>query len=301
MTDPYAPHSDFIRPAKRVTDPRDVATVFATFAAAFFAIPVLIMMILPDAAQIVFYEGSTPIGALAQFGVFGLPALVFVRALKRTHGRGFWSLIGPYRAAWFDLRNVAAAVGLALIVMQFIVPWGASEETVEVRSLVRWLMVLPFAIAVILIQVTTEEIVFRGYLQQQLACLSSSRWVWMMIPSLMFGAWHLWNGNSLAEGVVYAVWATLLGMACADLTARTGTLGAAIGLHFATNFMAVMFVATDGWPFSGLALVVYPYQDPDQLSAEIAEVMVIWMIYSVLIMALSVLVMWLAARNWIKR
>ena len=97
------------------------------------------------------------------------------------------------------------------------------------RSLTVWLALLPFAVLAILIQVTTEEIVFRGYLQQQFACLSSSRWVWMFLPSLLFGTWHFWNGNSVAEGQDYVVWATKLELACADLPARTGNQGAAIG------------------------------------------------------------------------
>lgn len=301
MSDEYAPHSNFVRAASGVTHPRYIVVVLAVFLAAFFISPLLIMIFLSESAQVAFYEGVTPFGTLAQFGIFGASAIVFVKVLRRVHGRGFWSLIGPYRTAWLDLRKAAVAVGAILILVQVVLPWGAWGEPSQVRSLAGWLMLLPLAVAAILIQVTTEEIVFRGYLQQQLACLSSSRWVWMAIPSLMFGFWHFWNGNSIAEGVVYVFWATLLGIACADLTARTGTLGAAIGLHFATNFTAIMFIATEGWPMSGLALVLYSYQDPDLLSAEIAEVVGVWLIYSILVMSLSVLIMWLAARIAIRR
>lgn len=301
MIDDYAPHADFIRPARAVTQPQLVFAVFCMFVAVFFAWPYLIMVVLPLNAQVVFYEGTSALGTLAQFGVFGLSAWVFVRVLRRYHGRGFWSLIGPHQAAWFDLRRVAVAVGLVLILVQVILPWGTWGEPAYVRNLAGWVLLLPVAVFAILVQVTTEEIVFRGYLQQQLACLSTSRWLWMAVPSCMFGAWHFWNGNSTTEGLVYVFWATLLGLACADLTARTGTLGAAIGLHLATNFTAIMFFATEGWPMSGLALVVYPYQDVDQISAEIAAVATPWMIYSMLIMGLSVLIIWLAARIAVRR
>jgi len=152
-----------------------------------------------------------------------------------------------------------------------------------------------------MIQITTEEILFRGYLQQQLACLSSNPWVWMFIPSAMFGVWHFWNGNSPAEGFVYAFWATLLGLACADLTARTGNLGAALGVHFATNFTAVMYISTDSWPMSGLALILYPYQDPDVLSEEIKAVAGLWIGFSMAMTTLSVLIVWLAARISLRR
>ena len=62
----------------------------------------------------------------------------------------------------------------------------------------------------------------------------------MVLPSVMFGALHFWNGNGAAEGVLWAIWATALGIACADLTARTGNLGAAIGLHMANNVFALL-------------------------------------------------------------
>jgi membrane protease YdiL (CAAX protease family) len=185
--------------------------------------------------------------------------------------------------------------------IQVILPWGTWGEPSQVRNLAGWLLLLPVAGLAILIQVTTEEMVFRGYLQQQLACLSSSRWVWMVAPSVLFGAWHFSNGNSLAEALVYVFWASVLGLACADLTARTGTLGAAIGLHLATNFTAVMFFATEGWPMSGLALVLYPYQDADVISAEIAAVTAPWMIISMLMASLSVFIIWLAARIAVRR
>lgn len=301
MTDDYAPHRDFIRPARGVTQPKIVLGVFGLFVFAFFAWPFVIMMVLPLRAQIAFYEGTSAAGTLAQFGIFGLSAIVFIKVLRRYHDRGFWSLIGPYRAAWDDFRAVVIAVGIVLTLLQFGLSSGALGEPSQYRNLFGWLLLLPVAVLAILVQVTTEEMVFRGYLQQQLACLSSNPLLWMVLPSLMFGGWHYWNANSAAEGLVYVFWAVLLGLACADLTARTGTLGAAIGLHLATNFTAIMFFATEGWPMSGLALVLYPYQDVDEISAEIAAVAAPWVIFSMLIMGLSVLIVWLAARIAVRR
>ena len=301
MADPYAPLTQFARPASGVTDLRYVILVLAVFAGAFLLTPSLIMMVLPLSAQIAFSEGVTAFGTWMQFAFFGIPAMVFVWTSRRVHGRGFWSLIGPPRAAWFDMRRVVVALFTILLVLQIVAPWGGAGEIVEVRSLSRWLLFLPVALIALLIQVTTEEIIFRGYLQQQLACLSASPWVWMGIPSILFGIWHYWNGNSPAEGFVYVVWATALGLICADLTARTGTLGAAIGLHLATNFFAIMLFGIDNRPYSGFALVLFEYQDPDELSAAVAEFMVIWVVWSVVLMSLTVLIMWLAARIALRR
>ncbi len=301
MSDVYAPHLDFIRPAQAVTHPRYIMIVSGVFLTAFFVIPVVLVGFLPQSAQIALYDSVSPGATLAQFGIFGAAAWVFVRTLRRVHGRGFFSLIGAYQSAWHDFRKTVVAVGALLFLVQVILPLGSWGEPAQVRNMAVWVALLPVAILAILIQVTTEEMVFRGYLQQQFACLSASPLVWMVLPSVMFGLWHYWNANSFAEGIVYVFWAALLGLACADLTARTGNLGGATGLHFANNFVAIMFIATEGWPMSGLALVLYPYQDPDVLSAEIAQVMGLWMGFSMMISALSVLIMWLAARISLKR
>lgn len=301
MPDAYAPHHDYVRPARHVTHPGKIVMVCAIFLAAYFGIPLIVLTVLPGNMADAFYAGVTPLATMAQFAIFGAWAWVLVRALWRFHGRGFWSLIGPYSAAWDDMRKTVLGVGMIMILTQVMLPIGSYGEPAEIRSIGLWLGLLPFAIIVIMIQVSTEELLFRGYLQQQFACLSSSPWVWMVLPSLLFGLWHFWNGNSLTEGLVYVFWATLLGLACADLTARTGNLGAAIGLHLANNFVAVMFIGTQGWPMSGLALILYPYQDPNLLSAEIAEVAGLWMGFSMAIAALSVLIVWLAARISLKR
>ncbi|WP_341367315.1 type II CAAX endopeptidase family protein [Yoonia sp. BS5-3] len=273
----------------------------AIFAIAFIGTPFLLSMVLPLAAQTALYEGTTVSGSLAQFGIFGISALIFVKAVRRYHGRGFWSLIGPYQTAWHHMRKVAVAVGLLLILVQVVLPWGQWGEPSLAHNPLVWLMIVPLALAAILIQVITEEIVFRGYLQQQLACLSTSRWLWMGVPSILFGAIHFWNGNSGPEGFVYAIWAGMLGAACADLTARTGTLGAAIGLHLGTNVAATLFVAVDEWPMSGLALFLLPCVNADEVSAEIAAIAGPWMTFSILFSTLSVLTMWLAARVALRR
>ncbi len=301
MSDPYGPLTQFARPAAGVTDLRYVILVSAVFVGAFLVTPALIMTVLPLSGQIAFEEGRTAFGTWLQFAMFAIPAFAFLWTLRRMHGRGFWSLIGPTDAAWFDLRRVAVALIAILFVIQIVVPWGGAGMIVEIRPLISWFLLLPFALIALLIQVTTEEMVFRGYLQQQLACLSLNRWVWMGIPSLLFGIWHYWNGNTPLEGFVYVVWATLLGVVCADLTARTGTLGAAIGLHLTTNFFAIMFFGIENRPHSGFALVLFEYRDPEEVSAFIAEFAVIWVVCTLIMIFLTVLIMWLAARIALRR
>ena len=123
----------------------------------------------------------------------------------------------------------------------------------------------------------------------------------MVLPSLMFGGLHFWNGNGAAEGVIWAIWAATLGIACADLTARTGNLGAAIGMHLANNTFALLIVSVEGWPASGVALFLYPYEDPELYAYGAEALLSPWAAVHLTTVLLTIFVMWAAARIALKR
>lgn len=302
MVDPYAAHHAFVRPAWRAPQMWRVMTMVIAFEIVFALSPRVFAALLPTQAAVdAFYEGTSAFGTLSQFFCFGVSAIGFLFLLRLLHGRGFWSLIGPAAEAKRDLIRVTVAVATWLFVLELLPPWISTADLAEVRDIGTWAILIPFALIALLIQVGTEEIFFRGYLQQQLACISRSRWAWMFVPSAMFGALHFWNGNGAAEGTIWAIWATVLGMACADLTARTGNLGAAIGLHLANNAFALLVVSVQDWPSSGLALFLYPYEDPALYAYGVEALLSPWVIFQLLTMLLSVCVMWLAARIAIER
>jgi hypothetical protein len=301
MNDPYRAHAAFIRPAWPVRDIWRVMTMILLVELIFVLSPVGLVLLLPDAARDAYVAGTGALGTLLQFFSFGVAGLGLVGLLPILHGRGFWSLVGGRRAAWAKLTKVFWAVGLVLLLIELVPPAALVDDTVVMRDLGAWVLLLPVGLLALLVQVGTEEMFFRGYLQQQLACLSQSRWVWMVFPSVLFGVLHYANGYGPADGLIWAAWAALLGLACADLTARTGNLGAAIGLHLANNAFALLLYAVADWPASGLALFVYPYEDPAALDYSLATLLDPSVIVQAMTLALWVAVMWLAARIAIKR
>jgi membrane protease YdiL (CAAX protease family) len=121
-----------------------------------------------------------------------------------------------------------------------------------------WFKWLPIALPLLFIQITAEELIFRGYLQQELAARYSSPKIWMLVPSLVFGALH-WDTEQFGPNAwLLVVGTTLFGLFAADITARTGNLGAAIGLHFANNFFALFITTIDG-SMTGLGLYLTPF------------------------------------------
>ena len=299
--DPYSAHLGFVRPAAAKNDMWRVLVMVVGFEIAFWFAPVLVGGLLPGSLRTTYFEGVTAFATLMQFATFGVTMALFVRLLHRLHDRGFWSLIGRPDTAAVDLWRTTWAVGLVLLVLEILPPWAPMGELAEVRNLLGWVALLPFALIVLVVQVTTEEIYFRGYLQQQLACRSANPLLWMGVPSVIFGLSHYANGIGVADSVLYVIWATALGLACADLTARTGTLGAAIGLHLANNIFAVLLFGIQGWPSSGLALFLFPTFDPADYDYSMQVLFTPGGFLELLSTVGVVFVLWLAARVAVRR
>ncbi|MFN4101862.1 MAG: lysostaphin resistance A-like protein, partial [Pararhodobacter sp.] len=152
-----------------------------------------------------------------------------------------------------------------------------------------WLAFLPLALFCVLIQTGAEEIVFRGYLQSQLAARFARPLIYLTVPSILFGFAH-YNAAELGANAWLVVAATaLFGLIASDLTQRTGALGFAWGLHFANNVLAILIVSVAGG-LDGLALL-----QPVEPTGE-------GLLRPLLIADMLLMVaVWAACRLWIRR
>ena len=131
------------------------------------------------------------------------------------------------------------------------------RQIIENLNFHKWLSVLPLGVCLMFFQVSAEELLFRGYLQQQLAVWIKNRWFYMVVPSGIFGFMHYDGGMGVDVGLIVVATTSLLGLFLADLTYRTGNLGAAIGVHFANNFSAMFWISYQE-QISGLARYTAP-------------------------------------------
>jgi uncharacterized protein len=223
--------------------------------------------------------GTTPgmmVLLLMSFAGLGLGTILAVRLV---HRRGAGTLIGHAPTA---LRHFVLGAALILVVNGAGLALGAGAIELEPNlSPAVWLAFLPLALVALLIQTGAEEAVFRGYLQQQLAARFSSALVWMLLPSIAFGFLHFEPGTTGDNALLVVAVTGIFGLMAADLTARSGTLGLAWGLHFANNIFAMMIIAPQG-DLSGLALYRTPFgQDdtemmPALLAADVVLLALIW-------------------------
>ena len=284
---PYLAMARFVRPATPFGGWGKVIVILLVVELAFTALTARYAMLSPFAA-------ASPLQTVLDFALFALPAAALLLAVRILHGLGPAALIGT-RTPRPAFLAAAVAVALALAVHEPLLLWMDFADGPRLQPILPWLFWLVPGLAAILVQTGTEELIYRGYLQQQLGAVSARPLVWMVLPSVWFGIGHLWNGDSPAEGVLWAIWATFVGLACADLTARTGTIAAAVGLHFSNNVFATVLIDTQGAPSSGLALMLFP-ADEAPLDPVALPLFGPWTPVDILLSALSVLVMWLAAR-----
>ena len=217
------------------------------------------------------------------------------------HGRSFASLFGPRDHAFGGFRSVFVKVLIVIAIMQAAPPWPGEEDIALIRPLAAWLVYLPLAVPAVIIQVTAEEAFFRGYIQQQLAARWASPQVWMIAPAVAFGSIHFLNAETLIEGIVWSLWATLFALSAADLTARHGSLGPAIGLHLANNLFAILLFGIDGRASNGLALILVTPPETDLSTLGPEALLTPWGLSQIALTILGAGIPWLAARLALRR
>ena len=223
--------------------------------------------------------GATPVGMLWLLGSFLCPMATLWVVVRLLHKRGMMSLLGDPALARRQFLKVlpipVAALGLTLIL-----PAPEGFDLVANLDLPTWLIFLLPGLALLVVQVSAEEFVFRGYLQSQLAARFSSPLFWMVVPSVVFGLLHLSPSAGDNRWIIVAV-TVMFGLVLADLTARAGTLGPAIVLHLVNNFGALILVGAAG-EMQGLLLYVMPIDMGDPiirpiLAFEAALILVVWL------------------------
>lgn len=250
---------------------------------------VMIVAVLSIIAHAVLFLAEPELGGrgfligflLASFGaILGLAA-----ALRLLHRRRLVTLIGPGglrpRSFGVAVSVVAAVASLTLL------PDLILASPVTSQPLATWLPWVAPALAALFVQTATEELVFRGYLMQQLAARFRARLIWLGLPALLFGLLH-WNPDEFGPHawLIVAV-AFVIGLVLGDVTAREGNLSAAMGLHFGNNVFTILVIGPPS-PLGVLSLWTLAIA-PDNVEAmratlivNIAATLVAWGLYRVI-------------------
>ncbi|MCB1313789.1 MAG: CPBP family intramembrane metalloprotease, partial [Sedimentitalea sp.] len=199
-------------------------------------------------------------------------------------------LIGPLPLAVVQFWRVLRMLLILGAVLLVLPPYDMGAALSPNLPPATWALLLPLSLGAVLIQAGTEELLFRGYIQQALAARFSSPLVWMVLPSALFALGHYLPAEAGQNALPIALWSGIFGVLMADLTARAGTLGPAIAVHLVNNVSALLIVSLPD-TLSGLSLFTVPYSMSD------AEALRGWLAIDFATM----FVCWLAARLALRR
>lgn len=294
---PYPAHEALVAPARKAPQVWRLLMGVVLVAAVYLICNRLLFTTLrqvsgedADAFFAALANGTTPLAMLVLLASFGFMTFGVAVAVRLAHARGFLSVLGDLALLRRQFVKVFAALVLLHVAVALLPPWSVGPALEPNMAPGRWLLLLPLTLLAILIQISAEEVFFRGYLQQQLAARFASPLIWMVLPAALFGAGHYMPVAAGENAFLIALWAGMFGVLMADLTARAGTLGPAFAVHFLNNLTAIAIVSLPG-ELSGLSLFLAPFSMSD--TAEMRA----WLPVDFAMMFL----MWLAARLALRR
>lgn len=289
----YAPLAAFVAPARAKSEVWRIGVALALMILGFIILTQMAQALLVTLSNLLFgqmwteaisyliFATRSPVAVIAVLAGFLPLAVGLALAVRAMHDRSWTTLFGPGRLT----RQSLVWVGGVLLVLQllFLPLQIASPDVGRHLTLGEQLPWLVPAVLLILLQTATEEALFRGYLVQQLAARSAAPLIWMGVPALVFAALHLDPRAGAADMLWTGSAALLFALVATDLTARTGSLGPAIGLHAASNIGGLLLVGLYG-KMDGLALwnlvldPSKPWAALPFMAVDLAAIVVAWLL-----------------------
>ena len=189
-------------------------------------------------------QGGDPAGILVLLASFiGIWVGVFT-VVTWLHSQSFFTLFAlRFRGAFRDFLK-GAALALAMILPGALIGMQMTDIKPGI-PLDQWVIWVVPIVLMVFVQATGEELIFRGYLLQQLAGRARTWLVWAALPSVLFGLLHY--GNRSDGGDIYYIAVTaIMGLTFCTLVWRSGSLMPAVGLHVTVNTAALTVIGPEG-------------------------------------------------------
>lgn len=230
----------------------------------------IVLLVLAVAIVRIMMGMEADVGRIADLAEGGSPgAIAFILAsfwgiwpgfwlsLRLLHRQRFGTLLSPEgRTRWGEAgmgMGIALAFSLATLLPALLVEGPPERSDVAFLPWTLWLLAF---LPLVWVQAGAEELLFRGYLIQQLAQRLRHPAFWALPSALLFGALHYDATLPGGGGVLYVAATTFLALSATVLTWRTGSLSAAIGLHVGINIVGVAGIGAEGL-LEGSQLYVY--------------------------------------------
>ena len=113
----------------------------------------------------------------------------------------------------------------------------------------RFAILIVIAVALVPIQTSLEEYIFRGYLMQGFGTLAKNRWFPLLMTSIIFGGLHIANPEVGKLGYSIMIFYIGTGLFWGIMTLMDEGIELALGFHAANNLFTALLVTTDWTAF----------------------------------------------------
>ena len=191
------------------------------------------------------------------FSVFTIFLLIFLEFLHKRNVMSLVNTVEKYdvfgrtkswvkRIRWNRFFKGFLIWSIFMIIMEAISYIFYPEDFIFNWDLKNFLSLFLLFLIAIPIQVSFEELFFRGYLNQGLSLKIRNPMVVITISSLAFGFAHLLNGEDAISMMFYVYFAFIVGFVWSIYTLLDNGIEWSTGAHLANNFFAFVIIGGEG-------------------------------------------------------
>jgi membrane protease YdiL (CAAX protease family) len=187
---------------------------------------------------------STNLSLFLMLIAFIVAFLALVLFIKLLHHQSIQEVInGTKKIRWSRVFS-GAGVWAAILFVSFIVSYISNPDDFVLQFDISSFIPLFFiSMLMIPIQTSYEELAFRGYLAQGIGRITKSRWMALLIPSILFGLMHLANPEVKEFGFwimipQYIMFGLIFGL----VSILDDGIELALGMHAANNIFLSLTV-----------------------------------------------------------
>ncbi len=119
----------------------------------------------------------------------------------------------------------------------------------------KFFLMLIIAVIFVPLQTSFEEYLFRGYLMQGFGILSKTRWLPLILTSVIFGGLHFFNPEVTKLGNIIMIYYIGTGFLLGIMTLMDEGMELALGFHAGNNLVTAVLVTADWTAFQTNSLL----------------------------------------------
>lgn len=166
----------------------------------------------------------------------GLVLVLFFKPIHKTEPAVLVSSVGKIRIKRLLL---GFSVSFLILAIQTAISVVANSANMAFNTLTtEFLSYFLFLLPLVLLQVTSEELIYRSYIMQAVSAYSRKTWLPMLVSALVFGVMHVGDPTSV-EAIPTFLTLFVTGLVLSIVTVLDNGVEIAVGIHFANNLVAM--------------------------------------------------------------